>query len=218
MSEPAQRGPITLGELASGVRDDFLQWDRGLVGTFIAMCWRPARVPRALIYDRDDRYTSPWRYLLFAVLASITGSWLVLDVLDYRTRLGLESQMQQASFLMDNAALLTLITLPIIALAMRLCFLGLKVRYIDAIIVLFYTQGQANLFGLIALAVLAITGSTVANLPVTVAVMFYLIWAWASFATGPWWRRIIAAVLTLVGGQIINSLIVLGALRLLAIT
>lgn len=217
MSEPAERGPITLGELARGVRDDFLQWDRGLVGTFITMCWRPARVPRALIYERDDRYTSPWRYLLFAVLASITASWFVLDVLDYRTRLGIENQMQQASFLMDNAALLTLITLPVVALAMRICFIGLKVRYIDAVIVLFYTQGQANLFGIIALAVLAATGSTAANLPVTAAVMLYFIWAWASFATGPWWRRILAAALTLITGQFINATIVLGVLRVMAL-
>ena len=60
---PAITGPVTLAELVGGMRDEFLQWDRGLVGTFLALTWRPAAVVRAYILDRDARYSKPWRYL-----------------------------------------------------------------------------------------------------------------------------------------------------------
>ncbi len=216
MSAPDDRGPVTLGELAAGLRDDFLQWDRGLIGTFIALLWKPGAVARSFIETRDPRWSKPWRYLLVAVVLNIAATWFVLDYLDFRNRLGINAQVEQASALLDNAALVTLIVLPIVALLMRVCFIGLSVRYVDALIVLFYTQAQVVLFGLVALAVLAITGSQAAAMPVSIVIVAYFIWAWASFARGPWWRRILGAVLTLILGQIVNAIVVTAALRLLS--
>lgn len=215
MTEPAERGPVTLGEIARGVRDDLLQWDRGLVGTFIALVWKPGAVARGFIFEHDERWAKPWRYLLFGVLANVAATWFVLDNLNYRERLGISAQVDELAFLLDNAALVTLFVLPFVALAMRLCFLGLRVRYIDALIVLFYSQGQVNLLGVLSLAIMAATGSQIANVPITIAALLYFVWAWASFAVGHWWRRLLAALLTLIAGQAINGAIVYAAFHLL---
>lgn len=206
MSE--QRRPVTLVELAAGVRDDLFQWDRGIVGTFIGLMWKPGRVIRGFLVDRDERYAKPWRYLIFGVLANVAAAWFVLDNLGYRETLGLQQQSDRIAFVLDNAAVITLIVLPLVALLMRLCFIGLNVRYIDALVALFYTQGQVNLFGVASVAAMALTNSQAANLPFVALTLCYFIWAWAAFATGPIWRRVLAAVLTLALGQIINGLIV----------
>lgn len=200
--------PITLSELAAGVRDDLFQWDRGIVGTFIGLLWKPGRVIRGFLDDRDERYAKPWRYLIFGVLANVAAAWFVLDNLGYRETLGLQQQSDQIAFVLDNAAVITLIVLPLVALLMRLCFIGLNVRFIDALVALFYTQGQVNLLGVMSVAAMALTNSQAANVPFVALTLIYFVWAWASFASGPIWRRVLAAVLTLVLGQVINGLIV----------
>lgn len=207
--------PITLGELAAGVRDDLFQWDRGIVGTFIGLVWKPGRVIRGFLEERDERYAKPWRYLIFGVLANVAAAWFVLDNLGYRETLTTPNQSEQVAFVLDNAAIITLVVLPLVALTMRLCFIGLHVRFIDALVALFYTQGQVNLFGVVSVATMALTNSQAANLPFVALTLVYFVWAWASFATGPIWRRVLAAVLTLVLGQIINGLIVYGVLTIL---
>jgi Protein of unknown function (DUF3667) len=214
MSGPKR--PITLGELAAGVRDDLFQWDRGIVGTFIGLLWKPGRVIRGFLEDRDERYAKPWRYLIFGVLANVAAAWFVLDNLGYRDALGIARQSDQIGFILDNAAIITLVVLPLVALIMRVCFLGLNVRYIDALVALFYTQGQVNLFGVMSVAGMALARSQAANVPFIALTLIYFIWAWASFASGPWWRRLLAAALTLVAGQIINGAIVYAVVLLLA--
>ncbi|MBX3429234.1 MAG: DUF3667 domain-containing protein [Hyphomonadaceae bacterium] len=216
MTEGARPGRITLRELAAGVRDDLLQWDRGIVGAFVGLIWNPAAVIRGFIEDRNDRFAKPWRYLLFTVVAYVATTWFVLDNLGFRTELGLEQHQDQVAFLLDNAAILTLLVLPFAALVMRVCFIGLNVRYIDALIALFYTQGQTNLYGVMSLVILALSHSQAANLPISAAIVAYLFWAWAAFARGPWWRRLLASLLTLVGAQVISALIVSAILHFLA--
>lgn len=202
------RRPITYRELAAGVRDDLFQWDRGLVGTCIGLFWKPGRLIRSFLEDRDDRYAKPWRYLLFGVLANVTAAWFVLDNLGYRERLGIESQSEPLAFILDNAAILTLGVLPIVALAMRLCFIGLNVRYLDALVALFYIQGQVNLLSVASLAIVALTSSQAMNVPLLALTLIYFIWAAAAFASGPVWRRVLAAILTLILGQAINGALV----------
>lgn len=214
--EPTPRtGPVTLGEMAAGVRDEFTQWDRGLIGTFIAMAWKPASVAWAFLQDRDPRYAKPWRYLVFSIVVNVAATWFVLDQLGFRERLGLRAEHNaQLAFILDNAAVLTLLVLPLAAVAMRLFFLGLQVRYVDALVVMFYTQAQSNLYSLVSLAGLAMLGAGVTDIPLTIFVVAYMLWAWASFASGPWWRRILAAALTLVAAQALNAAVVLLAVRL----
>lgn len=216
--EPAPRtGPVTLGEVVAGIRDEFTQWDRGLIGTFLAMAWKPAAVARAFLQDRDPRYAKPWRYLIFSIVVNVAATWFVLDQLGMRERLGLRAEHgAQIAFILDNAAVLTLLILPLAAAAMRLLFVGLRVRYVDALVVMFYAQAQSNLYSLLALASLALLGSNVADIPITIFVVLYMLWAWASFATGPWWRRILAAVLTLIAAQALNAGVVLLAVRVFA--
>lgn len=201
--------------MAAGVRDDFLQWDRGLVGTFLSLNWRPAYVVREYVYEREARYTPPWRYLLFAVLVNVSVTWLVLDNVRLPERASIAPGNAQLTFLLDNAALLTLLMLPLFALAMRVCFIGLKVRYVDALVVLFYAQGHLDLLSLASLAVLAATGSEALAAWVQPLLLVYFIWACAAFARGPWWWRILAGIATLVACQLINGAVVLAALRLL---
>jgi hypothetical protein len=215
MSDEDRPRPITLRELAAGVRDDLLQWDRGLLGTFIGLTWKPGRVIRGFIEDRDERYSKPWRYLLFSVVAYVAATWFVLDNLGLRAELGLDQNRDQIAFLLDNAAILTLAILPFAAVIMRVCFIGLNVRYIDALVALFYTQGQTNLYGVLSVALLALTHSQAANVPISIAIIVYLFWAWAAFARGPWWRRLLASFLTLVGAQAMSGLLVYAAVRFL---
>lgn len=200
--------------MAGGIRDDFLQWDRGLIGTFVTLCWRPARVPRAYIYERDTGFTAPWRYLLFAVLVSVTATWLVIKNVDLPQQTPVASGNAHLGFLLDNAALLTLLTLPIFALAMRICFIGLRVRYVDALVVLFYTQGHIDLLSLGSLGVLALTKSEAAAAWLQPVLLIYFVWACAAFAKGPWWWRVLAAFATLVACQLVNAAVVYAALHL----
>ncbi|MGE0743204.1 MAG: hypothetical protein AB7O98_17855 [Hyphomonadaceae bacterium] len=211
---PGAENPVTLRELAAGVRDDLLQWDRGILGVFVAMTVRPAHAPRAFIFDRDPRYAKPWRYLLFGVLTNVAATWFIFDALGARARLNLAPQGAQESLLLDNAAILTLVTLPLMAIAVRLWFIGLKVRYLDALIVLFYVQGHINIWGVVALAAFAATGQQIWITVATMALLAYFVWALASFARGPWWRRLLAAALSLISGQLINAGVVFAALRI----
>lgn len=212
---PQPQGPVTLRELLGGIRDEFLQWDRGLIGTFIALLWRPASVARGFLNDRDPRYVKPWRYLVVSIAVSVAAQWFAFDQLGLRAQLSdPERQMRQASFLLDNAALLTLVVLPLIAAAMRLFYIGLKVRYVDTLVLLCYTQGQTNLLRLTGIALLALNAHAYAQMALGVALIAYLVWAWAGFGAGPWWRRLLAALLSLVAAEAINTAVVLGILRM----
>ena len=96
-------------------------------------------------------------------------------------------------FIQDNAAALSLIILPLLALVTGLFFFGQRVRYVDALLLLFYTQGQTNLLQLLNIpAVLAHQPYVVAA--ISIGLQIYLIWASARFGASPWWRRIGAAI------------------------
>jgi hypothetical protein len=209
---PAITGPVTLAELVGGMRDEFLQWDRGLVGTFLALMWRPALVVRAYVIDRDPRYAKPWRYLIFSIFVSIAAVWLARSVFGPGSR-HVAVQQDHVSFLMDNAAWLTGAVLPIAALAMRLAFIGLNLRFVDCLVALCYTQGQVNLVGILSIVANSVTGSSLLDAPLSVAIVLYLVWAWAAVAQGPLWRRLAAAVVSLVAAQLINAAIVLAVMR-----
>ena len=219
MSDPIEgrdSGPVTLRNILAEAGDEFLSWDRGLLGTVSALCTRPAAVARAYLFERSRRYVRPLRYLVVSIALSVLASWIVLDQQGMRGRLGASAKVQQeGSLLLEHAAILTLLVLPFVAGAMRLLFHGLRVRYVDALVVLAYSQAQVNLFSLLALAWLAASGNNAAQPPLSVLAVAYLLWSWASFAQGPAWRRWLAAAITLVAGQLINSAFVLSALRLL---
>lgn len=198
--------PVTLEEVLSEVGDEFLSLDRGLPGTMLALCLRPARVARAYLFERDRRYVRPLRYLLLSIALGLLASWIVLDKLGMRASLGAsERALQQSSFLLEHAALLTLLVLPLVAGAMRLLFHGLKLRYLDALVLLAYTQAQVNLLSLLALGWLVLAGDNDGQGVLGLVAAVYLVWSWAGFAQGPAWRRWLAAVLSLVAGQLINA-------------
>ena len=209
-------GPVTLRNILDEAGDEFLSWDRGLLGTVSGLCTRPAEVARAYLFERSRRYVRPLRYLVVSIALSVLASWWVLDQQGMREHLGASTKaIWQGSLLLEHAAIITLIVLPLVAGAMRLLFHGMRVRYVDALVVLAYSQAQVNLFQILAVAWLAAIGNSAADLPVSLLAAAYLLWSWASFAQGPAWRRWLAAVLTLVAGQLINGVIVVLAIRLL---
>jgi hypothetical protein len=194
------------------MRDEFLQWDRGLVGTFLALMWRPASVVRAYVIGRDARYSKPWRYLIFSIFVSIAAVWLARNGFAPGSR-HVAVQQDQTSFLMDNAAWLTGAVLPIVAFAMRIAFIGLNMRFVDCLVALCYTQGQVNLVGILSVVANSVIRSSALDAPLSIAIVLYLVWAWADVAQGPLWRRLAAAIVSLVAAQLINAAIVLAVLR-----
>ena len=199
-------GPVTLREIAAEFGDEFLSWDRGLPGTFFALFVRPARVVRAYLDERSRRYTRPLRYLLLSVALGLLANWWAYDHGDAERLLSpQEQQLRQSAFLIEHAALMTLLILPLVAVGMRLAFAGLGLRYVDALVLLGYTQAQVNLVSLVIPLWHATVGSRVLDVPVVIAVIGYLIWAWASTARGRAWRRWLSAVIAFVLAQAINA-------------
>jgi hypothetical protein len=178
----------------------------------VALMWRPASVVRAYIVDRDARYSKPWRYLVFSIFVSVAVVWLARNGLGPGSH-HIAVQRDQVSFLMDNAAWLTGAVLPIVALAMRIAFIGLNLRFVDCLVALCYTQGQVNLVGILSAVANSVTRSSALDAPLSIVIVLYLVWAWASVAQGPLWRRIAAAVVSLVAAQLTNAAIVLAVLR-----
>ena len=201
--------PVTLREIAAEFGDEFLSWDRGLPGTFIALFARPAAVARAYLIERSHKYTRPLRYLLLSIALSLLANWWAYD---YRAAAQLltaqEQQLRESVFLVEHAALLTLLILPLVALAMRAAFAGLQVRYVDALVLLGYTQAQVNLVSLAIPLWHATVGTRLLDLPVTLVLVVYLVWAWASNAQGRGWRRWSAAMLAFILAQTINAAVV----------
>ena len=208
--EERKQGPVTLREIGAELSAEYLQWDRGLPGTFVAVTLRAGAVARDYLERRGAAWVRPLRYLLLSILASVAVSWLAYE------RLGLaraQDATGEAPFLLENAALLTLLILPLVAAVMRALFHGLGVRYVDALVVLGYTQAQANWFATATpLLLLAGAPALPASLAFAVAVSAWLVWSWAGFARGPAWRRWLSAAGTLVLGQAINGLVVWGTL------
>ncbi len=124
-------------------------------------------------------------------------------------------RQDHVAFVIDNAAWLTGAVLPIAALAMRVAFIGLGMRFVDCLVTLAYTQGQVNLLGIVPLAA-SVAGWGGSEAPLSIGIALYLVWAWASVSKGPFWRRLIAAILSLIAAQLINAAIVLGVLRFAA--
>jgi hypothetical protein len=211
MDEPA-KGPVTLREIGADLRAEFLQWDRGLPGTLWAVSVRPAEVARAYLQARDRRYVRPLRYLLLSIVVSVAVSWLVYE------RFGLlqaadPEHAKDVPLLLDHAALITLLVLPLVAGVMRGLFHGLGVRYVDALVLLGYTQAQGNLFGVLAPLLLLAGAPEIATLALAGAVIVWMVRAWAGFASGPAWRRWVAAFGSLVLGQALNGAVVFALLQ-----
>src|SRR5262249_5609713 len=122
-------------------------------------------------------------------------------------------QMRQAAFVLDHAVILSVIAIPLIALVMRLFFIGLKLRYVDALVLLCYTQGQASLFGIVSGLAPALGAPIMVGAAASGFALVCFLWAWATAATGPWWRRLLSAFLTLIVGEALNTALILAVLH-----
>lgn len=211
MLEPRGTGPVTLREIGAEFSAEYLQWDRGLPGTFRAVTLRAAEVARAYLERRGEAYVRPLRYLLLSIVASVAVSWLAFERIGLPRGAGAEAA-RQVPFLLEHAALLTLAVLPLVALLLRAAFHGLGVRYVDALVLLGYTQAQANWFGVLGPLLLLAGAPQAAPVALGALIALWLLHAWASFGIGPAWRRWLAALASLVLGQALNGAVVFGAL------
>lgn len=208
-----KQGPVTLREIGAEFSAEYLQWDRGLPGTFVAVTLRAGAVARAYL-AREDTWVRPLRYLLLSIVASVGVAWVVYEHLGPSRTLAAGATGADAPFLLEHAALLTLLVLPLVALVMRAAFHGLGVRYVDALVLLGYTQAQVNWFGTIGPPLLLAGAPQAMLVGLSGAIALWLVWAWAGFARGPAWRRWLAALASLVLGQALNGAIVWAALSL----
>lgn len=204
-SDSATQSPVTLTEILTEIRDETLQWDHGLPGTFRRLWLTPASVIRAYLWQRSNQYSKPLRYVLISVALGLLVNWFIHDKLGYSSILrSNESDVDQ--FIRDNAAVLTLLLLPLMAVVMRLLFHGLQIRYVDALVTLTYTQGQVNFASaLLTPAVVFLPGSRYVVAAISLFLIVYLLWAWSSVAIGAAWRRWLAALLTLALSQALNG-------------
>lgn len=205
MSDPEQpNNPVTLREILQETRDEVLQWDHGLPGTLHWLLRQPALVIRHYLWQRSGRFTKPLRFLLLSVAVTILMDWLVHRQLGWRSLVTPAADLD--NFLIENSAVLLLLILPIIALVFRLCFFGLQIRYVDALVTLAYTQSVVNLIGaLIILALPLLPAQRIVLTAISLLLLVYTIWVWSSVAIGPAWRRWLAAIITLVLAQIANA-------------
>ncbi|WP_157591331.1 DUF3667 domain-containing protein [Permianibacter aggregans] len=205
MSDPEQpNNPVTLREILQETRDEVLQWDHGLPGTLHWLLRQPALVIRHYLWQRSGRFTRPLRFLLLSVAVTILMDWLVHRQLGWRSLVTPAADLD--NFLIENSAVLLLLILPIIALVFRLCFFGLQIRYVDALVTLAYTQGLINFFGALMILLLPLApAQRIVLIVVTLMMMMYTLWAWSSVAVGPVWRRWLAALGALVLAQVANA-------------
>lgn len=211
MAEPGDKGLVTLREIGAEFSAEYLQWDRGLPGTFRAVTLRPATVARAYLARRGDRYVRPLRYLLLSILASVSVSWLVFERIGLPRGTDAEAS-RQVPFLLEHAALLTLAVLPLVALLLRATFHGLGVRYVDALVLLGYTQAQVNWFGVLGPLLLLAGAPQAVPVALGVLIVLWVLYGWATFGIGPAWRRWLAALASLLLGQALNGVVVYGVL------
>lgn len=203
-------GALTLREALHEARHDWLDLERGALGTVIDLTFRPAKVMRAYLYERRHDYVRPMRYLIFSVAAQVAASYAALnsEALQGQVAQVDAKAMQQANWLLENAAVLTLLLMPLIAGVLRLCFARHGMRYVDALVVASYTQAQLNLLGALLVLPIAWYGGVVAQGAVGLLAAVYVVFAWASFCRGRLWVRTLLALLAFVLAQALNSGIV----------
>jgi hypothetical protein len=79
---PARRERLTLAYLARRTQQELFDLDRGLLGTFWDLLWRPGRVTTAFIDGRPARYYSPARYFVIVIAVTVLIGSAQAPVLD----------------------------------------------------------------------------------------------------------------------------------------
>lgn len=212
----SSKGPLTLREALREARHDWLDLERGALGTLIDLTLRPARVMRAYLVERRRDYVRPLRYLLFSVALQVAVGWYVLNDPHLGKLLqGGAETTAQASWFLEHAAVLTLMILPLVAGVLQLCMHRFGMRYVDALVVTSYTQAQLNLFNAAITVPVVLLGSPLFQGAVGIVALGYVVFAWASFVEGRWPWRILAALLAVTLAQVLNGVVVWGMTRLL---
>lgn len=208
-------GPLTLREALREARHDWLDLERGALGTVVDLTLRPAKVMRAYLHERRRDYVRPLRYLLFSVAIQVAIGWYVLNDPQLGALLRQNAQnAEHASWFLDHAAVLTLFILPLVALVLKLCMHRFGMRYVDALVVTSYSQAQVNLFNAAVMVPVVMTGSQLAQVGVGIAALGYVLYAWAGFVHGRLLWRVLAALLAIILAQALNGAVLWGLVLL----
>lgn len=209
------KGPLTLREALHEARHDWLDLERGALGTVVDLTLRPARVMRAYLIERRRDYVRPLRYLLFSVALQVAVGWYVLNHPQLGELLRKSGQgVEHASWFLDHAAVLTLFILPLIAAVLKLCMHRFGMRYVDALVVTSYTQAQINLFNAVVMVPVVLAGSKALQVGVGMVSLVYVVLAWASFSQGRLLWRILAALLAVILAQALNGAVLWSVIML----
>jgi hypothetical protein len=148
---------LSLGYLARRTRHEVFDLDRGLLGTFRDLLWRPARVTSAFIEGHPARYYSPARYFLIVIaLTVLIGSTRapVLDEGMIRVFQGsglFADRDHAAAWVADWNALLYTPLMLCLALSLRYFFRARGLNLAEQLVIATYGWSQLLLVGLLSL-------------------------------------------------------------------
>lgn len=216
MNEPApqEREPLSMSALRRDLAAELFSLERGLAHTFIQVWRAPAATAVRYVRNRDATLVRPVRYLLIAVAGYSALAWLLLSRLGLAERLAFTpAQSAQSGFIIQHAGWIVLIVVPAIALLLRALQPPRSGSYVEALVLVAYTQAQSLWYQALVLAPLAFLATPWPSTAATVSVMAWLLWAWSGYFPGRIVRGWLAAALALLAGTALNQGIVYLALR-----
>lgn len=216
MSPPApqEREPLTVSALRRELAAELFNLERGLAHTFVQVWRAPAATAARYARTRDATLVRPVRYLLIAVAGYSALAWLLLTRLGLAERLALTpAQSAQSGFIIQHAGWIVLVVVPAIALLLRAFHPPRSGSYVEALVLVAYTQAQGLWYQALVLTPLAFLATPWASTAATLAMMAWLLWAWSGHFPGRIVRGCFAALVALVAGTALNQGVVYLALR-----
>ena len=211
---PQEREPLSLSALRRDLVAELFNLERGLAHTFVQVWRAPAATAARYVRTRDATLVRPVRYLLIAVAGYSALAWLLLTQLGLAERLALTpAQSAQSGFIIQHAGWIVLVVVPAIALLLRAFQPPRGGSYVEALVLVAYTQAQGLWYQALVLTPLAFLATPWASTTATLAVMAWLLWAWSGAFPGRIVRGWIAALFALVAGTALNQGVVYLALR-----
>ncbi len=196
--------PITFRNLVSGAIEHVLDLEKPLVRTTLECLWKPGVVAARYCDGRRQRYSNPLKFLvIWAAVMLLLFSWVMdrIEALQRWTAAGAPDPQTAASneetmrIILDNADLLTLLALPVVALASRLVFLVDRRRAAEHLVLACYAYGVTYFVQFVTTPVLLIDSLLVLAIHQSLSFVYHVV-ALAQFCRtpGPWWTRTLMAV------------------------
>lgn len=213
--QPAHTHPIDWQYLGHEIQHGLFHVDRGIFYTTKCLLFHPGYTVQEFIAGKRARHFKPLAYLLivstvYLILSSAVGEGSFLDgFFEGMTQQEAESkssslQSVQAIFLWlrNHAVYLTILSIPLFALASKWAFLKLKYNYVEHLILHCYLTGLRSVLYMAVLPFYTLAQDKAAkyfigSLQIFIAV-FVTLWAFAEFfKPGPFWKVLLRSLLFL---------------------